>query len=570
MAVCRFSKAIHDFRRYGFSKGFWSLCVFTELTDRSSHVLHIITNKPQTLRICPQDWSVITIMASSVVTRYLRAKLDEFPYKHRSSAEVVVKQAEEAIKAKLILNIGDEERLEIAHPARDLSGLILSYAYKQNMIEESIRQQRLKETTQRKRELQEKLGYLENQIEILEESSPNKQSKGEETQGMTDEERLNFIKKMEKHRRRRDRVRQEQITKMQNEIAKMEEDERKQTEALQAEHHRTMMKQLKETEKELKRREAERLLFKSQSDQAFQAVVRSKPRYVQIEQRYEESIALPNLEEKKHRLAELRKYFAPIKHEELQEHAKHYDEMKRTQIEATQHKYKQPKHTDPDPSKLYYKGRYGEIVDQEDREFKEALVKQDVERRRLIEKRKQYGVLVTDIYKPETNFRLTADVKQREATIKNTRTSLLSPPKSGSITTRKSYNVKDIDFRKSIETKAFKPNPMVPKPKEKKSPKQLDFLAEQRKRRDRIFLEMEPRNIDKMSWDETNMPETTRERGELILKADKQIERAKRQDLVLSSVNPASLKNLQAREEVDDAIVDSLKAKLAVLNSIGL
>lgn len=484
--------------------------------------------------------------------------------------EEAVEHCQDQVKARLMLPHWNDDRLEIPQPPKDLAGLILKLAYKQSIIEEAIRQQRLKDTVQRKRELQDKLSFLENQIEILEDV-PAQQPLNIDNKGMTDEDRLAFIRKMEKHRKERDSVRQAKILKMQAKIAQMDEEEQREKDKAQSQTHEAMMKQLKQTEKELKRREKERQLYKSQSEQAYRAVVKSKPLYVQIEERYEEQVALPKLNEKKQKLAELRRHFAPIRQEDLLEHAKQYDEAKQAALETTQVKFLQANlhgHV-PISTRHYYKGKYAEIADQEDKEFKESLRMHEIERRRLTEKRKKYGGLVAEIFKPDTDSKLISDVKRRGETIRNRRLASFSSPKSSTMQTQKGYDVKDVDFRSSLDNgRKFKPNPMIPKPKEKKSPVHIDFLASQRRRRDKMFLEEEPKNLDKLSWSQARLPETAEGQQDFISKADKQIERAKRQDLILSSVNPASIKSIQAQEEVDNVIVDSLKAKLAVLNSI--
>jgi hypothetical protein len=502
-------------------------------------------------------------MASTHLTKFLNAKLDGLPLHPLQAAETSVTKAEDHIKSLLGQPQHSQDHLEINSTSKNLSSLIRSLVSKQAVIDEAIREQRLKDTVQRKKELQDKLNFLENQIEILEDTTTPR-TKAQEDSGPTEEERLAFIKRMEKHRRRRDKVRQAQIAKMQEEIQRVEEDEQKQKEAMQEEHHRTMMKQLQDTDKELRRREKERLVFKSQSDQAFKAVLKAKPRYVQIEERYEATVILPNLKEKKQRLAEMRQRFAPMKLDDLQTHARHYQEMKRSLGETSQHKYFKPK----EEPKHYYRGKLGEQAEVESRELKEQLRRQEQERRRLIEKQHQYGNLVTEMYRPEVNSKLMASAKQSQLSIRNSR---VSPETSPMLSAKniKLYDVKDVDFRSSIEKPKFKPNPMVPKPKEKrKSPIQMDFLADQRKRRDQMYVEEQPKSLDRISWSEAKLSESSRVQEELLGKADKQIERARRQGLTLSSVNPASIKNLQAQEAVDEAIVDSLKAKLAVLNSI--
>lgn len=509
------------------------------------------------------------IMAVSLLEAYFASRLQELSLKPRQSAEAAVMQAEETITSLLNLPMTNQERLTIPQASKMLTGLISSTSYKLSKVEDTIRQQRLKETVHRKKELQEKLEFLDSQIEILEEAVPTSNSKDPEVSGLSEEDRLAFIKKMEQHKEMRDRARQAKLAKMQSKLEKIETDKRLQREAEQAELHRAKLVQHQEAEKELRRREQQRVRLKSERDQAFKAVLKSKPRFVQIEERYEEQVVLPQLEEKKQRLAEIRSHFAPMRHEDLQEHAKQYEEMKRTVMELSQHKSTQLV-SDQETPRQYYRGKCGEVVEQEERELREALKREKQERRKVIERRNLYGVKATEIYKPDIDSKLSAFVKQNQLTIKNYRVTTSSPPQSArNLSLGKTYDVKDIDFRTNLTTRLkFKPNPMVPRPKERKSFVHIDFLAEQRKRRDQMVIGDTHKSFDKITWGEGQVLDSPRDLDELMGKADQQLKRAKRHELILSSLLPTSMKNLAAQEAVDDAIVDSLKAKLVVLNSI--
>jgi hypothetical protein len=504
------------------------------------------------------------IMAVSHLEAYFASRLEELSLKPHQSAEAAVMQAEETVTSLLSLPMTSQERLTIPQPSKCLTDLISSTSYKQSKVEDTIRQQRLKETVHRKKELQEKLEFLDSQIEILEEV-PSSNAKDPEVSGLSEEDRLAFIKKIEQHKEMRDRARQAKIAKMQSKLEKLETDKRLHREAEQAELHRAKLAQHQEAEKELRRREQQRLILKSERDQAFKAVLKSKPRFVQIEERYEEQVVLPQLEEKKQRLAEIRSHFAPMRHEDMQEHTKQYEEMKRTVMELSQHKATQLV-SGQDTARQYYRGKCGEVVEQEERELKEALKREKQERRKVIERRTLYGVKATEIYKPDIDSKLSAYVKQNQLTIKNPRVTTSSPR---NLSPGKTYDVKDIDFKTNLTPRMkFKPNPMVPKPKERKSSVHVDFLAEQRKRRDQMVLGDTHKSFDKISWGEGQVLDSSRDLDELMGKADQQLKRAKRHELILSSLLPTSMKNLEAQEAVDDAIVDSLKAKLVVLNSI--
>jgi hypothetical protein len=501
-------------------------------------------------------------METSPLVRHLTAKLHQLDGFWTGVAGTSIGRAEAKVKALLGLPVSDRRRIEIPSVPMDLASLVERLSSKQAAIDEALRQQRLKDTMQRKKELEDKLHFLTSQLELLEPTQA-KASKVTEDSPLTEAERLAFIKRMEKHRRERDRIRQAKIAQMQEAIQKVAEEELKQKEAIQAAAREKMMNQLKETEVVLKQREKERTQFRVQSEVAFKSVLKAKPRYIKIEEKYEETVLLPKLEEKKLKLAEIRRRFAPMKHEELHEHAKQYEEHKRSVMETSFSRVSQSK-VDPIESKSFYKGRFAEICEIEDRDFREAQTKIEKERRDLIKKRNLYGNSVKNIHRPEANSKLQEETKAKQDKFRNARVS--SPPQSTSSLDVKQYQIKDI-FREpsTLNKPIFKPNPMVPIPKEKRVPVPVDFLGDQRRRREDRVEDL--KSLDNLSWSEA-LSESPRAMQQLISKADLQFNKAKRQELLLSSVDSTSLKQLKAQEAVDEAYLNSMKAKLAVLSSI--
>jgi hypothetical protein len=113
---------------------------------------------------------------------------------------------------------------------------------------------------------------------------------------------------------------------------------------------------------------------------------------------------------------------------------------------------------------------------------------------------------------------------------------------------------------------------MAPKPKPpRKAPVVHDYLAQRRKERATADLDTlatatgEPKKID--FGDDTL---TKHEKMKRVQSQAAQIEKeVKRKELILSSVNPSDPNTLQAEENVNDMLIQSIKAKLEFLGQVG-
>ena len=122
-----------------------------------------------------------------------------------------------------------------------------------------------------------------------------------------------------------------------------------------------------------------------------------------------------------------------------------------------------------------------------------------------------------------------------------------------------------------FKPRKFKPNPMVPMPKEKKSPSAADYLGEQRKLRDNY--EKDQLHEDKpvaALWTKELQKDglTQSEKAKIIQqKAVKVEQAARRKELLLSQVNPANTRALELGEQTDEAMIETIKAKLSVIEA---
>jgi hypothetical protein len=83
----------------------------------------------------------------------------------------------------------------------------------------------------------------------------------------------------------------------------------------------------------LEQRREERLRLKESGAEELMKVKASKPLYVQLEENYKQQVLMPELEKHKADLASKRVHFNSVTRQELSEHAKRYEEMKKEQLE---------------------------------------------------------------------------------------------------------------------------------------------------------------------------------------------------------------------------------------------
>lgn len=107
-------------------------------------------------------------------------------------------------------------------------------------------------------------------------------------------------------------------------IKKKEEEEKREEER---------KKEKQELREQLKKKHEERIKFRDDTLKAWRKVNESKPLYVEIEERYEHEIHLPELMEKKEKLQAKRNFYKPIVKKELDEHDKKYFSYKRNKDE---------------------------------------------------------------------------------------------------------------------------------------------------------------------------------------------------------------------------------------------
>jgi hypothetical protein len=176
-----------------------------------------------------------------------------------------------------------------------------------------------------------------------------------------------------------------------------------------------------------------------------------------------------------------------------------------------------------------------------------------MEKKSLVEKKKQYAELVLEMYQPTID-----PAKQLELKLIKERL------KEGGFMKKKrsarSLSAKDeSDSEKPlVQKKKWKKNPMIPQPPQKKEPVVIDWLMNQRKQREN---QRSQERLPDGSWEEGLSKEEMKKKLENIEKE------MRKKEMKLQIANSSNLKGIETTGDISDMLINSIKGKLAILES---
>lgn len=450
-------------------------------------------------------------------------------------------------------------------------------------VEKTLKEARMKEAKRRKMELESKLAAVKESLNEYEEQKDSQvkvslQDSKLRKQYMDDEHRkaadaTDFARKLREEQVERERRRKQKASelfqKVQEELEDAEEQKRLKAEE---EEYKKQQRLAEMRAKAEARQEKSEQLRKAEQD--YRKLMQNKPLYKKIEENYTSERMMPGLERRKEEIAKKRQGFRPLNREELEEHARHIDEMKR-ELEYKRAKEKSVRTLDEQPvtSQRNLASKFTYSVLQHDTEAKAALEKELQERKRLAEKQKQYAAIVKEMYTPTIDSLKQKEMHLMQERLKNPVKSLAkrsssSVPRDSMMTHVNSSLGEDYASSPKMSHPKFKKNTMIPEKKPKPEPKKVDYLGERRKFRD-TYAHGEVRIVSE-EWNEFNAEDLDIESKAALLKrkAERVEKAAKRQELLLSSANPADINGLEAVDQVNDMLIGSIKAKLSLLDQV--
>lgn len=447
--------------------------------------------------------------------------------------------------------------------SHSLDTLIIKYFKKLDMgdVELNLRRAKLREAKRAKHELEGKLQHLTdsiqslNFIEDITKSKPNLQDhnirqeyfelekiKSKEVQKKTKE----YFDQQKKRKAKIER----HLKELQKEIdleKDLKQQEMKEKEEERKKNYEKYLEKIRE-KAEMRKKELQ------DSKSYVQGGLRvEKPLYVKISEKFWKDTEMPELEKRKEELNKKR-MINSYNSQQIIEHAKWYVTVK------TENKKKYDKELKSMSIDRAVRSGNSTItiwqqkIKEDERHQKEEKMKEHEQLLRKIDKRTQYASLVKEMYKPNINTLKQKEIEGRKLKYMSSERVLNSKP------------ISTIPEKIDWKPHKFKPNPMLPKkPESKKSPEIKDYLRKIREDREKEGEENEEKSeknenflIDVQELEK--LPEE--KRLKTLQKASKKLEKEiKKREL--ASVK--SSLNLKESDEINEMLISSIKAKLAVL-----
>ncbi|CAG9331068.1 unnamed protein product [Blepharisma stoltei] len=375
---------------------------------------------------------------------------------------------------------------------------------------------------------------------------------------------LKLTKKLNKEMKERE----ERLKERENEmLRKIQEEvllEEKLKEEMLLEKDELKRQQLKELQEKSRSRKKEIALMKEIQEKETKKILSEKPLYQKLDELYTNEILMPELERKKAELAKKRMLFKPLDHNELAEYEKRHDEMLRECEERRRERAKQRSidHI-ANSASLDLKSKFYDNILEEEKKLKEEKEKEFLQKKLKLEKQLLYSEIIKEAYSP-----IIDPAKQKEMKL------LIEKLKHDPFSARHKKSINSWSERRvsegnqSIHSRKWKENPMVPKLKPPREPIFIDYLAEKRKERENSDSPVFGRNAKQ--WVEgladTNL--TDRDRIKIKAKAAKLERYVQQQEVKLEFLDPYNGEGIKAANDLNDMLVSSIKAKLALLEKV--
>ncbi|CAG9318079.1 unnamed protein product [Blepharisma stoltei] len=522
-------------------------------------------------------------MKSSNLTEYFEKQLELLSIESQSLSELSVN----SIKTKLIERIFSLESNQKPHILiPETKGNLFDLTEKINnpplSFGAKLRKKQLKQNHSRKKEL-----ILEGEnIDTTVDNFPNTSKSQNIT--ISDNDRLKILKHYELERKRREENRKNSLEALQRKYLEKLELESKEMEERQKRQEEEKKLKIQEKLEEIEIRKKEREEKIIESNKAFKHVASVKPLFQKLEERYQQQYIIPELEKRKYELAQKRQMLAPINMKEIISHEKNYfenfEELRhRRELELKRKKQDIALH---EASLVFYKSKAAQVLEKEELEKMQEQMKKDIERTDNIEKRKIYGDIISEMFRPicfkpsKAETTSSQNKKPKKLEIQKSLDSKQFEPlefnKNGSNTERNKKNTDILRRKNSIRSQTNKklrkpPNESVNSSVQslgmKKEQKSIDYLRELRQKRNENLSMI----IGKIKWEdivedkECSTPEKVSEVQKRALRAEQQ---ARSYESFVNDKNISNAKRIEANEALSQVYIDAIKAKLAVLNSI--
>lgn len=306
---------------------------------------------------------------------------------------------------------------------------------------------------------------------------------------------------------------------------------------------------------------------------------------------------IPELQEKKKRLDNMRSFYRPLNREELDMHARNYEEILRAKIEEKR-MLRKAKLSEfggsVNTSKLKTKYNHEVVKSERQKKMEKELIRNETKQKRA--KIQQYAKIVKEMHWPEVSPKKQREMKMLKKSVDEKSkspevtygqaASSRDNKKNSYLSTRQSHrrSMNDSNYsnsetttlkEKPYSTKRTKVNwkkfinPMVPKPKLKRKGHIDDYLLKkriERQEKENDTFEGEPRKYQlSMNWQKVNPQDITDpDQIELIREKTRALE--KEAQMYEEKIRVGG--DLKNPTEANDLLINAIEAKLSILQNI--
>ena len=379
------------------------------------------------------------------------------------------------------------------------------------------------------------------------------------------EESKEFTKKLVEERLERQKRIQEREREFRIKTLQEIEEQHKRQEEIEKKMEEDKQKKLQEA---MQKTEIRKKQLEGLKEEVNKKVPNSKPLYKQMEDAYKQKVLMPKLEQHKAELAKKRILYQPLNGEELKEHYKKHEELMREQ-EYRRKKELQQKALEEQVNIVSsnLQSKFTQAILEQEKKSKEEVEKAKEEKLHYINKRLQYSKLVKEMFPPIIEESKKFDADYGKASRKVIQTSK-SRDSSSHTSLPKRKKIQPSDYKSdigAIPKRKWEKNSMMPEPAEKKLPVKVDYLAERRVQRGNGNNEIQPIHIDlekEIYEDDFDSKKAEKIRA----KAEKIDKQAMQRERMIGNMGNDSMKGIEVGDQVNDMIISSIRAKLALLD----
>ncbi|OMJ77502.1 hypothetical protein SteCoe_22899 [Stentor coeruleus] len=270
-----------------------------------------------------------------------------------------------------------------------------------NKILHAYLEQKLKR--QRKLKIRRKLSINIKKTELLDQyPQENILDQSKSSRYIDEKDKLKLLKKLQKEKQELQHKMQQDLEVKSKKLLEAYELEQKANLQLKEQQKQAKLKQIFEQHEKFIQQKRERQEVFEKSNQDLRKISSVKPLYREFEERYSLCIELPELENRKKELAKRRQLFVPISTKDISMHKKNYEKT----LEEKEAKRKEKLAGMKKDDQIYagnmnfYKAKIYDVAKQADKEQAEILENREKTRKKLVEKSRQYGEIVYEIYRP--------------------------------------------------------------------------------------------------------------------------------------------------------------------------